>query len=174
MKKWCLVLILPFAFFAPLSAATVSVLIVESGLPSGAARTESAVVWENGLLDALFDAGHIVSNIPILRLDAAPGREIPLEARHGFYEARAGGADFFIMVLLTYGNPGGSSSAGPETGGRPVPSGVFISVFTVSNEKLIYETSVTARSGETPEEAFLDAKRNAGNIIPRLILRGRP
>ncbi len=78
-------------------AATVSVQVVESGLPTDATVPEASSAWEAGLLDVCFDAGHIVSNAPILRV---PENWSPDDAT--LAAAREGGADFLILALLEY------------------------------------------------------------------------
>ncbi|MDR2209997.1 MAG: hypothetical protein LBO65_00815 [Spirochaetaceae bacterium] len=161
MKRRFIVLILVFAGLTVLQGATVSVLIIETGLPSGTGRTESASVWESGIMDALFDAGHIVSNAPILRLPAAPDSEIPSQARRDFDEARLGGADFFVMVFLSY------PEEDPEH-----PREVRMKVFSVSSGKLLYESSVAAKPWENSEKEFTDAKISAKRLIPQLAHRG--
>jgi hypothetical protein len=161
MKKWCLALFLVSVGWISLQAATVSVLIVETGLPPGTEHSPSASIWESGIMDAFFDAGHIVSNAPILQIPDMPDSELPPEARRDFDEARLGGADFFVMVLLSY--PKDSLEH---------PKEVSIRLFSISSGKMIYQSSLTVRVWENPEEEFRDAKRNGGRIIPQLVMKG--
>ncbi|MDR2073105.1 MAG: hypothetical protein LBP60_06710 [Spirochaetaceae bacterium] len=161
MKRHFIALTLAFAGLIPLQAATVSVLVIETGFPSGTGRTQSAAVWESGIMDVLFDAGHIVSNAPILRIPAAPDSEIPLQARHDFDDARLGGADFFVMVLLLF----------PEED-LEHPREIRIKVFSVSTGKLLYESSVIAKPWEDSGEELADARKSAERLIPQLVHRG--
>ncbi|MDR2313499.1 MAG: hypothetical protein LBE02_03105 [Spirochaetaceae bacterium] len=167
MKRHFIALILAFAGFISLHAATVSVLVVEAGFLSGTGRTQSAAVWESGIMDVLFDAGHIVFNAPILRIPAAPGNpaapdsQIPLQARRDFDEARLGGAEFFVMVLLLF----------PE-GGPEHPREIRMKIFSVSTGKLLYESSVIAKPWEDSGEELADAKKSAERLIPQLVHRG--
>jgi hypothetical protein len=119
------------ALGSPLAAATLHFVVVETGIglppaeEPGSARTgqtvlESSALWEAGLFDVGFEAGHIVSNSPVLRMNRAggadfpgkeaPRREFPDELRADMEAAAAGGADYFILALLAYpaGNPGGN------------------------------------------------------------------
>jgi hypothetical protein len=160
MRKRCLLIFLAFAGFTALPAATVSVQVVETGLSPEIERTESSLVWESGVMDAFFDAGHIVSNAPIIRLKTLPDREIPPELRRDFDEARLGGADFFVMVFLTY----------PEDS-LEHPKEVFMRLYSVSSGKMLHEISLTA-VWESSDREFLDAKNNAGKIISQLALKG--
>jgi hypothetical protein len=123
-----------FLFFAalawPLSAATVNFLVVETGSPrpdspgEGALPFESSALWEACLLDVFFEAGHIVSNSPILRLAGlraadfpgknSPGGEFPREVRPELEEAALGGADYLVLVLLSYPPGAGDTKKRPE------------------------------------------------------------
>ena len=52
-------------------------------------------LWESGLMDVFFEAGHIVSNAPALRLDRKPAEAFPEAARPELNEAIAGGGGVF-------------------------------------------------------------------------------
>jgi hypothetical protein len=77
---------------------------------------ESSLLWETGLFDVCFEAGHIVSNSPVLRMNRAGGADFPgKEAPRGEFPGEllpdleaAGGADYLILALLAYpaGIPG--------------------------------------------------------------------
>ncbi|MFA6505194.1 MAG: hypothetical protein WCT14_03795 [Treponemataceae bacterium] len=91
------------AFFVSLGAlvgaATVSVLMFETGVQEDAPKIEATSAWESGVMDAFFNAGHIVSNADTKRLNA-PG--LP-SSSVGLVEAREGGADFVVYISLDYG-----------------------------------------------------------------------
>ncbi|MDR2471627.1 MAG: hypothetical protein LBD09_05910 [Treponema sp.] len=162
---WVMIFVL--AGFVSLEAATVSVLVIETGLPSGAGRTESASVWESGFMDACFDAGHIVSNAPSMRIPRVSAEEFPPEAQGDFDRARLGGADYLIVVFLNY--PDGADA---KTPGRVHPRDVFIKVFHVSSGDLVYKMPVKVEFRSSLDEEFMDAKRNAGRVVFRLALKG--
>jgi len=147
----------------PLMAATVSVLVIETGLPSGKGQSQSASVWESGVMDAFFDAGFIVSNAPSLQLDIAPSMQLPIEARRYYEEARLGGADFFVVVQLIYPNQPDGLTSGASV--QEQPKSVSIAVFKISSGELIYQASVGSRNFGNPSEEFLIAKQNTGKII---------
>ena len=164
MKKYYLALLLCFAGFMSLSAATVSVLVVEAGLPSGSGCTPSAEIWESGMMDAFFEAGHIVSNAPCYQIAAFINKvsgALPSDVGQDFDQARLGGVDFFVLILLNY-----------HDGDSGLPKDVFIRVFRVSSGDLLYETSLNARVWGSKDEEFLDAKRNAGKVVPQLAKKG--
>lgn len=84
---------------AAVSAATLSIQMYETGVPENAPKIEATSAWEAGLLDAFFEAGHIVSNAETKRLEkkGLPSTSV------GLAEAREGGAEFIIALSLDYG-----------------------------------------------------------------------
>ena len=169
MKKQKLALILGFLGLMSLNAATVSVLVVETGLPSNNGCTPSASVWESGIMDVFFDAGHIVSNAlcmqigPTLDANAAilSSRILPREVNSDFDQARIGGADFFVLVILDY-----------KEGTTERPKDVSIRIFSVSTGELLHETKGTSRVWKNPDEEFRDVKQQAVKIVPHLAKKG--
>jgi hypothetical protein len=101
-------LLLLCACALPASAATVGLAVVEVGLSPDAARPEASFAWESGALDALFGAGHIGSNAPIARLGAGllNPAGLPADEYYGVDEARTGGADWLLLVVLRYRSDG--------------------------------------------------------------------
>jgi hypothetical protein len=85
----------------PLAAATVSVLVMEAGRP-GDLSGQYAVMWENGLLEVLFESGHIVTNFPRLLIDEKPADGFPDEAERDYEGARLGGMDYFLVTIVDY------------------------------------------------------------------------
>jgi hypothetical protein len=116
-------------FFAapawPLFSATLNFLVVETG-PSGESPSvsESSALWEACLLDVFFEAGHIVSNYPILRLAGlsaadfpgtdSPAKGFPREIRQELEAAALGGVDYLVLVLLGYPRGAAGPKAKPE------------------------------------------------------------
>jgi len=165
MKKRWLALVFVCAGFVSLRAATVSILVIETGLPPESGSTPSASVWETGMMDAFFDAGHIVSNAPSMQIAEGPVSggmtSQPPEVGREFEEARIGGADFFVLIFLTY------SLDNPDS-----PGEVCIRVFSVSTGNVLYETTSVVRSGGNTDGELVNVKQNAEKVIPRLVLRG--
>jgi hypothetical protein len=85
--------------------ATVSFMVIETGIREEIPTVDSSRLWENTLLDVFFNTGHIVSNAPILRVAEKPQKNLPDEARFSLNEALEGGAEFFVVVALDYQNP---------------------------------------------------------------------
>ena len=146
-----LVLIILISF--PASAEVVSFTMVETGLREDAAESEYASLWEGGLMEAFFDAGHIVTNSPILRLERRPtGLTNGLEA--DFLDAIEGGAEFIIFGLLEF----------EFQAGRPVPSGITMKIYDTSSTEMILEQRFPAGSGRTLNEEYQIA-HNAGRTL---------
>jgi hypothetical protein len=160
MKKRTLALILSLAGVMSLNAATVSVLVVEAGLPPGYGCSSSAEVWESGMMDAFFDAGHIVSNAPCMQILNAAG-VLPAEVNGDFDQARIGGADFLVLVVLNY-----------KDGSIESTKDVVIRVFSVVSGDLLYETKIADRVWRSTDEEFFDAKQQAGKLVPQLSRKG--
>jgi hypothetical protein len=194
MKKRVLLSAMVFFAFGTLPAATVSFLVVETGLAEESRRPQSSLLWENGMMDAFFDAGHIVSNAPIMRIPELSGEKttekLPDPIRTELDQARNGGADYFIVVLLEYPasttggipgsdelegfDPGGTGgpafSGNPASGGKPEK--VYMRIFSVSNETLVYEIACAGTTRLDPNEELLEVKKNAAKLIPQLKRRG--
>jgi len=88
-----------------LYAANVSVLVMESGQSRESPGNQYPTLWENGLLDAFFDSGHIVTNAPIKKIDGKPSEGFPVEAERDFDNAQEGGMDYFVVAVIDYATP---------------------------------------------------------------------
>lgn len=145
---------------ASLQAATVSFLVIETGLP---AETESSLhssLWESGLLDVFFEAGHIVSNAPIMRLSRKPAKVFPDEAKADLDEALEGGAEYFILALLDY--------AAPAQTDIQKPTNINLRLFKTKPYKLIYEQQYADKSSQTLNDEFTSLKQAVRGLIPHL------
>jgi hypothetical protein len=171
-------LFLGFFLFAalalPVSAANVNVVVVETGV-SGAENTttgafEASSLWENSFLDVFFEAGHIVSNSPVLRLGhlgakdfpgrESPNKEFPPELDIELEDAVAGGAEFFIIALLAY--PPGAVDR------RAKPEQVSLRIYTTRPYGFVYEGSSSLGAQAQPETEAERAKRLIRGLIPHL------
>jgi hypothetical protein len=165
MKKWFLLPAVIFFVLGTLPAATVSFLVIETGLSEESERPRSSLLWENGMMDVFFDAGHVVSNAPIMRIPEKTGEKFPVQVRSEFDEARNGGVDYFIMILLEYPGPG-------SAGVLEKPEKVYMRIFTVSNETLLYEIAYTGNARLDSSDEFLEVKKNAAKLVPQLGRKG--
>jgi hypothetical protein len=133
----------------PAFASTVSFLVVETGL--GERTTQYGSLWEGGLMDVFFDAGHIVTNYPIARMEKRPAEDLSGPIELDFNEARVGGADYFILGFLEFKD-------------SSVPNAMIIKIYSTNTEKLIFERSFSAGTGRNQGEEYQIAK-NAGQVI---------
>ena len=153
-----LVLVLCAAF--PLSAATVSFIVIETGLNMDAGANQYSGLWESGLLDVFFENGHIVSNAPVLRLENTPSEAFPEQARKELAEAAEGGAVFLITALLEYQIPGSAA--------REKPQRIILRVFSMSPFKMLYVQSLPASNSQSVREEFENIKKAARTLLPHL------
>ena len=138
----------------PASASMVSFVIIETGLMEGTVDPQQyASLWEGSLMEVFFDAGHIVTNGPIMRLESRPGGlSGSLEA--GFEDALSGGAEYFIMGFLEF----------TFQGTRQIPSGITLKIYETNSRELIYEQEFAAGTGRNTNEES-NIAQSAGRII---------
>jgi hypothetical protein len=136
------------------SASTLSFLVVETGLNDGIASPQSSSrIWEEGLMAFFFDAGHIVTNNPILRMN----EQVPAEIQgtiveYDFNEAITGGAEYFVLGFLEY----------EIQGSRVTAVKMNIKIYSTLPEGLVYEQVFPAGKSTTEENQLV---RNAGRTI---------
>jgi hypothetical protein len=138
----------------PVRAATVSLIVIETGAAEETAAEkngrETLESWETGMMNVFFEAGHIVSNAPAVRLLQPPDGDMPPEARREFDEADSGGADYFIVLRLDYG---------AET---EKPDQISLELYKIHPRGLIYgKNYVPALAGNFPTAVTL-----ARTLIP--------
>jgi hypothetical protein len=147
----------------PLSASMVSFVVVEVGLRQEAARSDYSSVWEDGMMGAFFDAGHIVSNSPVMRIEKISEGLLPQEVQADYYDAFRGGADYFVVVFLEY----------VPQGGLLRPQGALVKIFTpgepVGNP--IYEQRFPAGTGAGLRDESVRAQETARIIMTQIRAR---
>jgi hypothetical protein len=162
VKKAGIALLLGGCLLFPLSAANVSFLVIETGVREEGRINESSTIWENGLMDAFFDAGHIVTNAPIMRLNENPPREFPGEAKKTLDEAVQGGAEFFVLALLDY------QGISPAANSALNPRSVSLRLFSTNPYKILYERTYPAGTSIQKNDRFSYAQNAARLIVPFL------
>jgi len=136
------------------SASTVSFLVVETGLNDGISGPQSSSrLWEEGLMGIFFDAGHIVTNNPILRMDTP----VPAEIRgtiveYDYNEAVMGGAEYIVVGFLEY----------EVQGIRAVPIRMNIKIYSTVPEELVFEQDFPVGRNTGEDNQLV---RNAGRTI---------
>jgi hypothetical protein len=159
-RRFFIILGVSFFTVIPLSAHTVSFIVVETGLQKDLPAVQSSNLWESGLLDVFFDSGHIVSNSPIMRLPAKPAKRLPDEAGSSFNEAKSGGADYFVLALLDYQGAGDMS--------HPKPKQISLRVFKVNPYRFIAEEQFSSKGNNPVTEELNAAKEAAKTIIQHI------
>ena len=136
----------------PASASTVSFLVVETGLGEKTI-TQYGSLWEAGLMEVFFDAGHIVTNSPIARMEKRPAVDLSGYIQVDFYEATRSGADYFILGFLEF-----------QSKDARIPNAMVLKIYDTNTEKLIFEQSFSAGTGKNLTDEYQIAK-NAGQVI---------
>ncbi|GHU47337.1 hypothetical protein FACS1894200_02530 [Spirochaetia bacterium] len=155
MFKRCsgLLLVLALCPVGAVSAATVSFLVLETGVTANQAAFEIASTWENAVFDVFYGVGHIVSNAPVVRAQSISDKELPGEAVNEFYDAARTGADYFVLVLLDYS---GVKLEGPRTR----PGAVTLRVFKTRPIQMLGEKrSAPIKAAKANEELALIKKQ---------------
>ena len=107
LLKYFLAVILGLFLTVNVQAAMVSFCVIETGLSEDEHENQYSVLWENAFLDVFFEAGHIVCNAPILRVEEKPANNI---LRHfNMQDIRNSGIDFLIIALLDFNSESASS-----------------------------------------------------------------
>ncbi|MDR1957160.1 MAG: hypothetical protein LBQ30_09950 [Treponema sp.] len=153
VKPLSVLVCLHSCFIFPLYGATLSFLVIETGVRQGSPVQESSQRWETGLMDAFFEAGHIVSNAAIMQVPRRPEGEFPQEAQGKLQEAIAGGSDFFILVLMEY--PGTREHPSPR------PQSISLKLFSIQPYHSIGEQHYPQTISKSPSEELLEVKKAA-------------
>ena len=143
----------------PISAATVSFLVIESGLSMEGPENQYSGLWESGLLDVFYESGHIVSNAPRMRLEYKPTGSFPEEAKKDLDEALEGGVEYFIIALLEYQNRGENSHR---------PQNISVRMFKTQPLKIIYEKQFAEIKSENLGDEYSSLKQLVKGLVPNL------
>ena len=145
----------------PASASMVSFLMVETGLGDEISSGQYTSLWEGGLMDAFFDAGHIVTNSPITRMEKKPDRDLSGQVASDFDEAVSWGTDYFILGFLEY----------QVQGKVAVPVDIALKVYHAGTQKLVCEQRFPAGTGKTLDDEYKLAQKAGRTIISQLAKR---
>jgi hypothetical protein len=157
-KKYIVFALLFCAFILPrLFGATVSCLVIETGLPQGGPKNQYSILWENNLMEVFFDTGHIVSNARMIRLYQKPDEGFPAEAERDFEEARESGMDYFLIAII--------EQAGSETAGS---QSVCLRLFSTKSQELIKEQIYSENKPKSAKEENDSIKKAIGLIASQL------
>jgi hypothetical protein len=156
----CAVLLMFLAF--PAAASMVSFVVVETGLNEEVPSPQYSSLWEDGLMAVFFDAGHIVTNSPITRIDKKPSfalsNGLDGTLKDDFDEAVFGGADYFVLGFLEYN---------VQTNAI-VPNGITIRLYELDSGKLIFEETFPAGTGKNLNDEYQLAKNTGQTIVSHI------
>jgi hypothetical protein len=138
LKKLNIGAVLAMVTAVSVHGATVSFMVIETGIREEIPTVDSSRLWEYALLDVFFDTGHIVCNAPILRVSEKPQKNLPDEARDSLNEALEGGAEFFVVAVLDYQHP---SQSGTE---QPQPRNISLRLFQTTPYRFLYSREYAA------------------------------
>jgi hypothetical protein len=155
LRKYLVFTLLFCVFTLPcLFGATVSCLVIETGLPQGGSKSQYSTLWENNLLDVLFETGHIVSNGRMIRLNNKPAESFPEAAEKDFQEARQNRMDYFLIAIIEQNSGEGQT--------------VSLLLFSTNSQKLIQELVYADNSHKSQREETESIKRAIGLIASQL------
>ncbi|MDR2480392.1 MAG: hypothetical protein LBD48_13935 [Treponema sp.] len=144
----------------PLNAATVSFLVIETGLPQQVPVNHYSAMWENGLMDVFFEQGYIVSNAPMMRLYEKPEPGLPSDAEKELDVAKEGGVEFFIIAIVDYPPPKGQEVLKPQK--------VSLRLFRVNSSKMLHEQQYMDKTSRSQKEEYDNLKKAVMALIPHL------
>ncbi|WP_461246659.1 hypothetical protein [Treponema sp. R6D11] len=148
-KRVVLVVITGILLTFSVGAATVSFYVVEAGINEEADKKASEL-WETAFMDVFFDAGYIISNAPIMRLEKSPSDILQVV---DFKEASVCGIDYMLIVLLDYKI------------GQPVPEEVSFYIYKVTKKEKVFESKI--RQKQVPlRDDFSNMKSIARGFVP--------
>jgi hypothetical protein len=131
------------------SAAMVSFYVIETGL-NEEAEVRQSILWENAFMDVFFDAGYIISNAPVLRLEDKPSDVMQVV---DIQEAGTVGIDYMIVVLLDYAM------------GVP-PDEICFYIYGVSRQEMIIKKKIIPPQIKVAREEYENMKSIARGFIP--------
>jgi len=142
----CLFFAVIFSVFGSLnaSASLVAFHIVETGIPENRQPYQYTGIWEDAFMNVFFDAGYIVSNAPVLRLETKPSDDILNYVLNGNSEIRNFGIDYLLIAQLDY------------NGDTRQPAEINLVIFRVITNEKIYERKIEGKTYRSTREGQAD------------------
>jgi hypothetical protein len=149
LKRIAIAVIIGILLTFSVSAATVSFHVVEAGINEEADKRMSEL-WENAFMDVFFDAGYIISNAPIMRLEKSPSNILQVV---DFREATVSGIDYMLIVLLDYKI------------GQPNPEEVSFYIYKVTKREKVLERKIQQKQVPLKDD-YNNMKSIARGFVP--------
>jgi hypothetical protein len=150
IKRITIALIIGIFINITISAAMVSFYVIETGL-SEEANVQQSILWENAFMDVFFDAGYIISNAPVLRLESKPSDIMKIV---DIQEAGIFGIEYMFIVQLDYKNT------------ILAPDEISFYIYKVSGQELIVEKKMSPAKLRLPRDDYENMKSIARGFIP--------
>jgi hypothetical protein len=139
-----------------LNAAMVTFLVVETGLRETEAKKLQSQSWENNLMDTFFDAGHIVSNSIMIRMESSPKDEFKKIVIDEADVALYGGADFMVLAHLNY------------ISGDNSPVEIVLYLYRLYPVEKIYEHRFAGSSYKSQKDETDSIRKICRGIVPHV------
>jgi len=151
LKRIAIAVIIGISLNFSVRAATVSFYVIETGITEDFDMKQSqSLLWENAFMDVFFDAGYIISNAPIMRLEKKPSdilQVIDLD------EAAFYGIDYMLIVLLEYKKESQDTSE------------VSFYIFKVARKEKVFEKKIVLKR-ESSQDDYNNMKSIAKGFVP--------
>jgi hypothetical protein len=132
-------------------AATVSFYLIETGINEDFDERQSqSILWENAFMDVFFDAGHITSNDPVLRLAEKPSDILQIV---DINEAVIYGIDYMLIVLVDYKKE------------LKEPNEISFYVYRVRGKEKVFEKKIVFKR-EASQDDYNNMKSIAKGFVP--------
>jgi len=100
LKRVIIAVIIGISLHLTVGAATVSFYVIEAGVNEDFdVKQSQSIQWEDAFMEVFFDAGYIISNAPIMRLEKKPSDVLQVVDME---EALICGIDYMLIVLPEY------------------------------------------------------------------------
>jgi hypothetical protein len=154
-----------------LSAANVSVLVVETGILDGIPlEIQRTRAWESGLMNVFFEKGHVVSNADTFALASKPAGRFPNGFDYVLELAEEGGIDFLVVAFLEY-EPGDRNGKLMTKKEPAKPKGADIRLFTVRKGELLHRELLASGAAFFGNDEGVIAENAALKMIPYMRAR---
>jgi len=151
LKRIVIAVIIGISLNLSIGAATVSFHVIETGINEDFDEKQSqSIEWENAFMDVFFDAGYIISNAPIVRLEKMPSDILQVI---DINEASSYGIDYMLIVLLDYKKEMQNSNE------------VLFYIYKVTRKEKVLEKKVLLKRGSSQDDYF-NMKSIAKGFVP--------
>ena len=153
-RRMGIVLLLSVLTVFPVSASMVSFLVVETGLNENIPGNQISTLWGGGLMSAFFDAGYIVTDSPLVRMEKKPSNDFTGQIEKDFNEAIDAGSEYFVLGFLEY----------QYSNGKFVPVSITVKLYNTETKKQLFEQVFPVGAGKNLAEEHQNAQ-SAGRVI---------